>query len=99
MLLSITPIDGGLCVAGELDMATAPILDTALREAASSSGEVLLDFAGLSFMDSTGLRVLLRSACEKHGAGRVVVLHPTGAVCKVFDIGVPGGTPGLEVRD
>jgi len=64
MLLSVTPIDDGLAVEGELDMATAPILDTAVREAAPSTGQILLDFAGVSFMDSTGLR-LRSNPCKR----------------------------------
>ena len=99
MLLSVTPIDDGLAVEGELDMATAPILDTAVREAAPSTGQILLDFAGVSFMDSTGLRLLLQSMQEKGGDKGLVILHPISSVRKVFDISTPGGGPGLEVRD
>lgn len=99
MLLSITPIDDGLRVEGELDMATVPELGRALREAASSSGQIVLDFSGVSFMDSTGLVLLLGSVRKGHGDAGLVILHPTPSVRRVFDLSIPGGAPGLEVRD
>jgi anti-anti-sigma factor len=52
----------GLAVAGELDAATAPALETALREALiDTAGTFVLDLDGLAFMDSTGVNVLLRA--------------------------------------
>jgi anti-anti-sigma factor len=48
-----------LTLRGELDLATAVQLEQALAEA---GGDVLLDLRGLTFMDSTGVRVLLEAA-------------------------------------
>jgi anti-sigma B factor antagonist len=53
---------------GELDLATAPRLEHALAEAGD---RVLLDLRGLTFMDSTGVRVLLEAA-ERGGGLRIV---------------------------
>jgi anti-anti-sigma factor len=51
-----------VAVHGELDIATAPRVEeavrTALQDGASSSLE--LDWSGLTFMDSTGIRLLFR---------------------------------------
>jgi len=57
---------------GELDIATAPALADALSEADS---EVVVDFAGLTFLDVSGLHVLARSRerAEQHGNGLVVI--------------------------
>jgi anti-anti-sigma factor len=57
-----------LVLRGELDLATAPQLEHAL--AAAGDG-VLLDLRGLTFMDSTGVRVLLEAA-ERGGGLRIV---------------------------
>lgn len=46
-----------LAVSGELDVAHADVLATALDEA-FAQGAVRLDLAALSFMDSTGVRLL-----------------------------------------
>jgi anti-anti-sigma factor len=48
---------------GELDLATAPRLEHALADAGE---DVVIDLRGLTFMDSTGVRVLLEAA---EGAG------------------------------
>jgi anti-anti-sigma factor len=70
---------------GELDMATAPqfarLLNAALDIGAST---LVLDLAGLSFLDSSGIHVLLSA---HHRAGHecsFVVRSPTGAVLKVL---------------
>ena len=52
---------------GELDMAAAPTLGSALHEVQQgSSSEVIIDLRGLSFLDSMGLSALM----ESYGAGQ-----------------------------
>ena len=63
---------------GELDLGTAEQLEQALAEA---DGEVLLDLRGLTFMDSTGVRVLLEAA--EHGAGRLRIVPPPNGDARV----------------
>jgi len=49
-----------VAVAGQLDMDTGPELDDFLQEVADGGGvQVVLDFADVSFMDSSGLGVLM----------------------------------------
>ena len=98
MQLQITPTDEGFRVEGELDMATADDLSQILREASTKGTPIVLDFAGVSFMDSSGLRALLEAAGLCSGKGALVVLNPSTQVRRVLDISIPGGTPGLEVR-
>ena len=51
-----------LTVSGELDLATSPVLDAELERASASGAErVVLDLRGVSFMDSTGLSVLVHA--------------------------------------
>ena len=46
---------------GELDLDTAPLLDERLAAArADGAAHVVLDMRGLTFMDSTGLRLVIR---------------------------------------
>jgi anti-anti-sigma factor len=55
---------------GELDLATAPTLDTALTEAfATNAGRVVLDLRELAFIDSSGLRTLLTARRRADEAG------------------------------
>jgi anti-sigma B factor antagonist len=82
---------------GELDLATAPALDAALRRAflAAGAGSVVLDLRELEFIDSSGLRTLLtaRRQAEEAGASFSLVAGHRGlertleiaGVHKVFD--------------
>jgi anti-anti-sigma factor len=62
-----------IAVAGDVDIATAPELRDAL---VSASGDVTVDLADVSFMDSSGLNALI--AGRKHATAighRFVVRH------------------------
>ncbi len=98
MLIRISPTAEGLALEGELDMASADELGNRLREDGPGEGPLVLDFSGVTFMDSSGLRVLLEVAQGRGEQGPLVILHPSPQVQRVLDISIPGGTPGLEVR-
>jgi anti-anti-sigma factor len=54
---------------GELDIASAPILDASLADACTEGAEeVVVDMGGIEFMDSAGLRTIIRGRklCETH---------------------------------
>jgi anti-anti-sigma factor len=67
-----------LTLRGELDLGTAGQLESALAEA---DGDVLLDLRGLTFMDSTGVRVLLEAA-ERDGP-RLRIAPPASGDARV----------------
>jgi anti-sigma B factor antagonist len=71
---------------GELDMATSRLLEEELVQIADGSAErVVLDLRNLTFMDSTGLCVILRADARAREAGRtLVVVRGPEAVDKVF---------------
>ena len=52
-------------VTGELDLATASVLEEALLSVSDAAGAVIVDLARCSFIDLRGLRVLL-AARERH---------------------------------
>ncbi len=81
-----------LAVRGELDLATAPGLDDALREAAASAQHVVRDLRGLTFMDSTGLRTVLQADARARSDGHdLVVVRGPHPVDRVFVLaGVEG---------
>jgi anti-anti-sigma factor len=97
MQLQITRTEDGFRLDGELDMATADDLSQIFRDAPSND-PIVLDFSGVSFMDSSGLRALLEGAGQPTGCGPVVIVNPSAQVRRVLEISIPGGTPGLEVR-
>ena len=97
MLLQIRSTEDGFSLEGELDMSTAEDLSKVLNENGAAEGPLVLDFSGVSFMDSSGLRAIIEGAGLPNG-GPVVILHPSAQVRRVLDISLPDGIPGLEVR-
>ena len=68
---------------GSLDMATAPALEQQLEELREAGfRRLIVDLGGLSFMDSTGLRIALKwhQAAERDG----------------FEIGFAPGPPAVQ---
>jgi anti-sigma B factor antagonist len=66
-----TRVQGGLhtiFLSGEVDVSSSQMLEEAIVEACSAGAkEVVLDMGGIEFMDSTGLRAILRgkTLCEE----------------------------------
>jgi anti-sigma B factor antagonist len=72
----------------ELDLATAPLLASVLSDVRGGSCErVVVDLAGVDFIDSTGLRVLLvgQSALEADGI-KLVLREPRPQALRLFDV-------------
>jgi anti-sigma B factor antagonist len=75
-----------LQVRGELDLATAPQLARCLRELQPNADRVCLDLTGVSFLDLSGLRVLLdarRDAGERGAQLRVVPGEAARRLCEL----------------
>jgi anti-sigma B factor antagonist len=77
-----------LALEGELDVAAASdaykrMLELALRPGA----QLVLDLSGLTFMDSTGVRIILQADehARRHGASLVVV-RPPERVMRVLEL-------------
>lgn len=85
-------------VAGEVDVATAPALQTRLDEAIDrASPLVVADLSKVTFIDSTALGVLIGARERCAGAGmtmRLVVAEPR--ILKIFDI--TGLTELFDIR-
>src|SRR3954468_3241779 len=67
------PVESGhlIAVTGDLDMAATPELSTVMLMAARSPGSlVVLDLAGVGFIDSTALGTLLKAGGEVESAGK-----------------------------
>lgn len=78
----------GLKLQGELDMASAPGLGRTLSTALDAGPSVLtLDLAELTFLDSTGLRVLI-TACRRAGTQgcTFVIRSPSRSVLRTLQL-------------
>ena len=76
-------------VVGELDIASSDLLDTTLRALAQrSQGRVVVDLSRVTFMDSAGLRALVRARERMDQCGRWLVTRgASGQPRRLLDIG------------
>jgi anti-sigma B factor antagonist len=79
-----------LRVAGEVDLANAGLLDTAIRDAQADGADVplVVDLADLAYIDSAGLAALHRASRRiEEGGGSFVVVVPEGCACaRTFEV-------------
>ena len=69
--------------AGEFERALAPLLP----QSDSDKGSLILDFAGVEYISSVGLRVLMIAAKQAHAHGaRIAVAAPQPVVGEIFAI-------------
>lgn len=83
-----------ICLAGELDIAGAPmLLDAISRLIRAGSSSVCVDLSGLSFIDASGLNCLVTLDNQLAAAG--AALHITGVRAGPRRIFALGGLNGL----
>ena len=75
-----------IMVSGELDLATVPQLSAAVAEH-HDAGLLVLDLTAVTFIDSTGVRVLIQAdrSCARSGSC-LVVLAGDGPVRRLLDL-------------
>jgi anti-sigma B factor antagonist len=88
---------------GEVDLATAPHLERVLTDAIRGGvGDVLVEFSRESFIDSTGLHLLIQAARRLRGEGRLLLLtteNPhTRSVIETMGLGETLGLQAESVR-
>jgi anti-sigma B factor antagonist len=85
-------------VSGEVDMSNAAELETALDDAYEAAGaRLVVDLGGLEFIDSTGVRSLVRLHQRDQSATAIVYRNARGQVAEVFEITGLGSV--LELGD
>ena len=78
-----------VAVHGELDLATTPLLETALSEvlAAGIRPRVVLNLAGLGFMDASGIGCIERAGRRVAASGgALVVLEPSRPARRILEL-------------
>lgn len=77
-----------ISIAGELDLATADDVERELeRVEATDAGAIVLDLSNLTFMDSTGVRLLMTAnARSRADTNRLTLIRGTPAVQRVLEL-------------
>ena len=76
-----------LVVEGEIDIATAPLLEQRLSEAeAGDAPQLIVDLDRVSFMDSTGLQVLVAHTMSETNGRRIRLTKGSSQVQRLFTV-------------
>ena len=73
-------------IVGRLDTVTAPALDKTINEDLGDVQNLILDVAGMEYISSAGLRVLLAAQKKMQKIGAMKVIHVCDAVMEVFEM-------------
>lgn len=100
MLEIVQPNDAerALALAGELDLATTPLLLERALPMLEDDGDVTLVLSDVSFVDSQGVRAFIQIARSLEGRGRLVLAEPSPEVRKLFDIVRVEDFPNIAVE-
>jgi anti-sigma B factor antagonist len=81
-----------LHLSGELDLCSAPALTAALEGPTKRGGTIGLDLTDLTYMDSTGIHVILNTVHLLGERGRLVLYNPSSMVRRLIEICGLAGT-------
>jgi anti-sigma B factor antagonist len=73
-------------IVGRLDTTTAPSLEKAINEDVGDAKNLILDFKGLEYISSAGLRVLLAAQKKMQRIGSMKVKNVCDSIMEVFEI-------------
>ena len=73
-------------IVGRLDTTTAPALDKTINENIGEIKTLVLDFKGLEYISSAGLRVLLSAQKKMQQIGTMKVINVCESVMEVFEM-------------
>lgn len=75
-----------IVLTGRMDTTTAPELDAELKQSVSGIEELVLDLAGLEYLSSAGLRVLLAAQKVMNRQGSMVVKNVNETIMEIFEV-------------
>lgn len=73
-------------LAGRLDTTTAPDLEKELKGSIDGVSELTLDFAGLEYISSAGLRVLLTAQKMMNCRGKMTLKNVNETIMEIFEV-------------
>ena len=75
-----------IALTGRLDTTTAPHLEAELKTSLTGVNSLIMDFAGLEYISSAGLRVLLSAQKVMNKQGKMVIRHANETILEVFEV-------------
>lgn len=75
-----------ITLTGRLDTTTAPQLEIELKQNISGVEALILDFSGLEYLSSAGLRVLLSAQKVMNRQGSMTVKNVNEIIMEIFEV-------------
>ena len=75
-----------LALTGRLDTLTSPELEEIINTELDGVTDLTLDLAGLDYISSAGLRVLLRAQKKMAAAGTMKLINVSPIIMEIFEI-------------
>ena len=75
-----------IALEGRLDTTTAPQLEAEVKNSLAGVNDLTFDFAGLDYISSAGLRVLLSTQKIMNKQGSMKITHVNETIMEVFDV-------------
>ena len=88
MNINIEKTNGATFMAleGRLDTTTAPELEKAINDEEDCLKSLVLDFKGIDYISSAGLRVLLTAQKKMNAQGNMELINVSEAVMDIFEM-------------
>ena len=88
--VEVIPSDDGWSIVGEVDASTSPTVAAALAvvpDGGRKSGRIVVETSGVSFIDSSGLRVLIELSERAAALGaKVVLASPSRSMARLIEL-------------
>jgi anti-anti-sigma factor len=92
--------NGVIRLSGEIDLATADGVALLLKPMIEAGGPVVIDLSDVTFMDTTGIHVLVQAAEDLAQRGCLIVHGARGGVSEVITLTQLGSLrPNIHIMD
>ena len=75
-----------VAIVGRLDTTTAPQLEAEFKQNINGVEKLVLDFAGLEYLSSAGLRVLLSAQKVMNKQGEMIIKNVNETINEIFEV-------------
>ena len=99
LVIEATQRPRGYRLRGEIDLSAADALARTLERAVDDLETLQLDLSEVTFLDSIGLAVVIRTALSLEGRGNLVLKGPRPSVRGVLEMSGTLRVPNVEVLE
>ena len=99
LVIEATERPRGYRLRGEVDLSAADALAKTLQRATAHTESLHLDISDVTFLDSIGLAVVIRTALALEGRGNVVLTGARPPVRRVLELSGTAGISNVNLVD